>query len=63
MDRNGRNLRVQIENEAKMLVGCKNRMCITDDVEELARLHKGAVYHAGRLFELNLERLQGKGGE
>lgn len=55
MDNNFRN---RIYNEANMLEGCKNRMCVTDEVEELISLHAGAVHHAASLFELNLERLK-----
>lgn len=51
-------LHKRIMNESDMLVGCSNRMCVTDDIEELMILYEGAVHYAFQLFDLNLLRLR-----
>lgn len=53
-------LRKHIDNEADMLLGCSNRLCVTDDKEELFTLHRGAVMHLVKLFNYNYERLERK---
>lgn len=55
MDKNFRN---QIYNEADMLEGCKNRMCITDDENELSRLYVSLNLYAANLFQMNLKRIR-----
>ena len=47
----------EIRNKVDMLKGCKNRMCITDDREELARLYMSLTLYAADLYRLNHERL------
>lgn len=49
--------RIEISNNVNMLEGCKNRMCVTDDAEELVRLYGGLIRYATALFELNCERI------
>lgn len=58
MDEKGRNLKKQILNEADMLTGCKNRMCITDEEEELDRLYCGLGLYAANLYRMNLKRIR-----
>lgn len=47
----------EIRNKTDMLVGCKNRMCITDDREELAKLYMSLTLYAADLYRLNYDRL------
>lgn len=47
----------EIQNKTDMLVGCKNRMCITDDRDELLRLYANLTLYATELYRLNYERL------
>ena len=58
MDEKSEKLRIRISNSVDMLLGCKNRMCITDDSNELVLLYEGALRHIKHLYMLNLERLQ-----
>lgn len=51
-------LRQQIQNEIDMLVGCKNRMCITDDEMELAEMYTGLILYAANLYRMNLKRIR-----
>ena len=39
MDEKSEKLRIRISNSVDMLMGCKNRMCITDDSNELVLLY------------------------
>lgn len=48
----------KIQNQADMLLGCRNRMCVTDDEEELARLYSSITKYSANLFLLNLERIR-----
>ena len=48
----------KIRNREGMLEGCKNRMCITKDEDELFRLRKSAIEYADELFVLNLKRIR-----
>lgn len=52
------NFRKQICNEADMLEGCKNRMCVTDDEKELSRLYVSLNLYAANLFQMNLKRIR-----
>lgn len=47
----------EIVRKTKMLEGCMNRMCITDDSDELSRLHSSLVLYASDLYRLNRNRL------
>ncbi|MBC5712494.1 hypothetical protein H8S75_31830 [Hungatella sp. L12] len=58
MDEKGKNFRNQILNEADMLEGCRNRMCITDDEQELERLYCGLGLRAANLYHMNLRRIR-----
>lgn len=47
----------EIRNKTDMMVGCKNRMCITDDKDELLSLYASLTLYAAELYCLNCERL------
>lgn len=47
----------EIQNKTDMMEGCKNRMCITDDREELLGLYAALTLYAAELYRLNSERL------
>lgn len=47
----------EIRNKTDMLEGCKNRMCTTDDREELSNLYMSLTLCAADLYHLNRERL------
>lgn len=47
----------EIRNKTDMMVGCKNRMCITDDRDELLSLYASLTLYAAELYRLNCERL------
>lgn len=50
-------LRRKIQNESDMLIGCRNRMCVTDDENELAQLYISLNLYAANLYRMNLKRL------
>ena len=41
----------EYNNAVAMLEGCKNRICVTDDPEELKRLRDGAHHYIDEMFE------------
>lgn len=41
-----------------MLQGCKNRMCVTKDENELSRLYQSLSLYAADLFRMNLRRIR-----
>ena len=43
--------RVEQENNIDMLIGCKNRICVTDDVKELLSLVYSASYYINLLAQ------------
>lgn len=47
----------EIRNKTKMMEGCKNRMCITDDRDELLSLYASLTLYTAELYRLNHERL------
>ena len=47
--------RIQIEED--MLKGNINRMCVTDDIDELNSMVKYAMKRIQKIFDVNLERL------
>lgn len=47
----------EIRNKIDMMEGCKNRMCITDDRDELLNLHASLTLDTAELYRLNRERL------
>lgn len=47
----------EIRNKTDMMIGCKNRMCTTDDREELLGLYASLTLYAAELYHLNCERL------
>lgn len=47
----------KINIESDLLVGCRNRMCVTDDEKELAQLYFGLTFHAINLYRLNIRRI------
>lgn len=47
----------EIMRKSEMLEGCMNRMCVTDDSDELLRLHSFLVLYASDLYRLNRNRL------
>lgn len=44
-------------NDYDMLKGCVNRMFVTDDKEELPKLHQGALYYLGLIYQYGVDRL------
>lgn len=50
--------RKRIENEKRMLEGNFNRMCITDDREELENLYNCAIERIAIIYAVNEERLK-----
>lgn len=52
------NFRKQVYNEANMIEGCKNRMCVTDDESELSQLYVSLNLYAANLFRMNLKRIR-----
>jgi len=53
----------EARNEYDMLKGCVNRMFVTDDREELPRLHQGALYHLGLIYQYGVDRLSAPAGD
>lgn len=47
----------EVLNKADELDGCKNRMCITDDRDELFKLYAFLTLYAADLYRLNCQRL------
>lgn len=47
----------EIRNKIDMMEGCKNRMCITDDRDELLSLYAFLTLDTAELYRLNRERL------
>lgn len=47
----------EIQNKTDMMVGCRNRMCITDDRDELLSLYASLSLYAAELYRLNHERM------
>lgn len=50
-------------NAADMLKGNINRMCVTDNLEELSRQHKAAMRGLHKIFLMRLFDITGEGGE
>ena len=50
-------LRIKINNEYDLLQGNMNRMCVTDNIEELERMVYFAMRRIHQLEDLNRERL------
>lgn len=48
----------EVLNKAEYMQGCKNRMCITDDPDELMCIYTHLTLFAADLYRLNCERLQ-----
>lgn len=46
-----------IYNEKDMLEGNINRMCVTDDMDELLSMKNFAMKRIERIFQVNYERL------
>lgn len=44
-------------NNYDMLKGCVNRMFVTDDMKELPKLHQGALYYLGLIYQYGVNRL------
>lgn len=55
--------RQKLLNAADTLKGNINRMCVTDDVEELSRQHKAAMRGLHEIFLMRLFDITGEGGE
>lgn len=52
------NIRKEITNTSDMIQGCKNRMCVTKDENELSRLYQSLSLYAADLFRMNLRRIR-----
>lgn len=50
-----------IYNEKDMLEGNINRMCVTDDMDELLSMKNFAMKRIERIFQVNYERLTDEG--
>ena len=48
----------KVYNEVDMLKGNINRMCVTDDKEELFKMYDFACLRLNRIYELNNEKLR-----
>lgn len=46
-----------VYDEKDMLQGNINRMCVTDNMIELLRMKKFAIYRIERIYEVNYKRL------
>lgn len=51
------NNRNDLENEIRMLQGNVNRMCVTDDVEELNSMKEWAIKRTNEIHTYNLSKL------
>ena len=49
--------------ESDMLDGCRNRLFITDNPDELPRLYSGALYHLREIYKYAAARLATKKGD
>lgn len=47
----------EILDKSECLEGCKNRMCVTGDCEELIKMYSCLTLYAAELYRLNRERL------
>lgn len=47
----------EASNKYDMLKGCVNRMFVTDDMEELPKLHHGALYCLGLIYKYGVDCL------
>ena len=52
--------RQHAHNESDMLDGCRNRLFITDNPDELPRLYSGALYHLREIYKYAVARLAAK---
>ena len=43
--------RLHYDRAVRMLEGCKNRICVTDDLEELKGLRDAALYYIAEMYE------------
>ncbi|MFV0529384.1 MAG: hypothetical protein ACK5MN_11795 [Lachnospiraceae bacterium] len=50
----------EIRNEYDMLTGNMNRMCVTDDRDELIDRMRFAKANIDRLYSMNLDRIRSK---
>ena len=48
----------EYRNAVDMLEGCKNRICVTDDLEELKRLRDGAHFYIDGMFEYRKAQIE-----
>lgn len=49
--------RIEAENAFNLLEGCINRICVTDDIFELAQFSTGAHQDINEIFRFNFDRL------
>lgn len=47
----------EVRHKADTFEGCKNRMCVTDDPEELRNVYVNLTLYAADLYLLNYERI------
>lgn len=50
-------MRKHTRNQADMLKGSVNRICVTDDIDELSRLLTSAILDLTELYHINKERI------
>lgn len=55
--------RQKLLNASDMLKGNINRMCVTDDLEELSRQHKVAMHWLNEIFLMRLFDITDEGGK
>lgn len=55
--------KINREHEIDMLRGCKNRLCVSVDKDELNRLRDSAIYHIENLYQLRLKELEERESE
>ena len=54
------NLNDLIENHYDTIIGCMNRICVSDDIKELEQMQNSAIYHLNILYKLNITRILDK---
>jgi hypothetical protein len=48
---------IKVRNESDMLKGNINRMCITDDIEEINRMYEVAKNRLRIIYQENVDRI------
>ena len=46
----------ELYNMSDMLIGCKNRIFVSDDVKEIAYMYYSAIHYLSIIYKENLDR-------